>query len=234
MAVKESYHGHRKRLRHKFESASLEGFHDYEVVELLLTFAIPRIDVKPQAKALIKTFGGVGGVLDAPPGELGTVKGVGENTAMFLTMIKDVARVYLRDRRGWKKNINNAEDALDFLSGNFSETVDEGLIALYLDTKNYVLEAEVLHEGDLRDGDVSARRVIKGALAHNARSVIFVHKTCGVRAGEGSPERALAVELEESISAIDIIVHDYLVIGKDFIMSAKAEGWFEKGRGGGG
>lgn len=64
------YHGHRQRLRERFLKSGLDGFADYEVVELLLTLAVPRSDVKPPAKALIARFRNLRGILDAPIGEL--------------------------------------------------------------------------------------------------------------------------------------------------------------------
>src|SRR3972149_6165294 len=97
-----SYLGHRKRLRERFKRTALEGFHDYEVVELLLTYAIPRRDVKPAAKALVKRFGGLKGVLEAKADELGTVDGIGKNASVLLTLLKEVGGVYLRERQGWK------------------------------------------------------------------------------------------------------------------------------------
>ncbi|MFQ5441652.1 MAG: RadC family protein [Thermodesulfobacteriota bacterium] len=229
MAVKKSYHGHRKRLRDKFTSASLDGFHDYEIVELLLTYPIPRADVKPRAKALIKRFGGIGGVLGAGADELSSIKGIGEKSAIFLTLLREVAYAYLRDKKGGGRSINNAEDAVDFLGRNFSDPGGDRFMALYLDTKNYVLDAEVLHEGVLNPFDVSAKGVVENALSRNARSIIFVHNTAGLRAGQGSTDKRMAVELQNKLSAIDIIVHDYLVIGGDYLLSARAEGWFEKG-----
>jgi len=47
MAAEDSQKGHRKRLRDKFIASGLDGFHDYEVVELLLTLGSPRRDCKP-------------------------------------------------------------------------------------------------------------------------------------------------------------------------------------------
>ena len=71
------YHGHRKRLRERFQQSGLAGFAEHEVIELLLTLAIPRLDVKQPAKALLKQFGSLRGVLDAPLTELQSVKGIG-------------------------------------------------------------------------------------------------------------------------------------------------------------
>ncbi|MFQ5829557.1 MAG: hypothetical protein ACE5JD_10440, partial [Candidatus Methylomirabilia bacterium] len=63
---KPHYSGHRQRLRERFLKSGLESFADYEAVELLLTLAIPRKDVKVSAKLAIERFGSLRGVLDAP------------------------------------------------------------------------------------------------------------------------------------------------------------------------
>jgi len=57
MPEKPHYFGHRERLRKRFKKSGAEGFHDYELLELLLTYGIPRRDVKPIAKELINRFG---------------------------------------------------------------------------------------------------------------------------------------------------------------------------------
>ena len=90
------YHGHRKRLRERFLKSGLDGFADYEVVELLLTLAIPRSDVKQPAKALIARFGNLRGILDAPIEELRAVPGIGSVTPVALQIIKAAATLYLQ------------------------------------------------------------------------------------------------------------------------------------------
>lgn len=57
MKEKPDYLGHRKRLRERFNMTGAEGMHDYELLELLLSYAIPRKDVKPIAKKLLKKYG---------------------------------------------------------------------------------------------------------------------------------------------------------------------------------
>ena len=90
------YHGHRQRLRERFIRSGLEGFNDYEVVELLLTLAVPRSDVKQPAKALIERFGNLKGILDAPLEELQKVKGIGSVAPVALRIIRAAAALYLQ------------------------------------------------------------------------------------------------------------------------------------------
>src|SRR6266852_1597324 len=93
---KPHYLGHRSRLRERFLKSGLDGFADHEVVELLLTLAIPRSDVKRPAKALIARFGTLRGILDAPPDALTAVDGIGSITPVALQIIKAAAVLYLR------------------------------------------------------------------------------------------------------------------------------------------
>src|SRR5262245_27308318 len=90
------YLGHRRRLRQRFEKNGLEGFADYEVVELLLALAIPRSDVKPLAKELIARFGNLRGILDAPLSELRSMRGLGEVVPVALRIIREAADLYLQ------------------------------------------------------------------------------------------------------------------------------------------
>src|SRR6185436_2661489 len=81
MGAKPHYLEHRKRLRDRFQKTGIDGLHDYELIELLLTYAMPRVDVKPIAKELIKRFGGLAGTMDATRGELEAVAGMGPVSA---------------------------------------------------------------------------------------------------------------------------------------------------------
>src|SRR5437016_5720802 len=90
--------GHRERLRERFEKSGLDGFADYEVIELLLTLAIPRKDVKPLAKELIRRFGNLRGILDTPLSDLRNVPGIGTVTPVALRIIRAAADLYLQQR----------------------------------------------------------------------------------------------------------------------------------------
>lgn len=218
--------GHRQRLKEKFIKSSLEGFHDYETLELLLTFAIPRRDVKPLAKELLKRFKSLKCVFEATLEELTSVPGVGENTALLLMLLRTAAYSYINEGISVTKVIRSAKDAIDCVS---TEEGGESFTALYLNSKNEVLGIEVLHKGPLGAFAVSPKAVIRKAFSHNARSIIFVHRKPGAKALSGNQGKELIQELEAAASAIDIIVHDHIIIGSDRHISGRELGWVKGG-----
>lgn len=223
--------GHRRRLRERFAKSSLEGFHDYEALELLLTFAIPRRDVKPLAKEMLRRFKGLNGVLDATAEELQTVKGVGSNAAALVAIVKEAALAYLNETPTSAKTIRSAKDVIACLGEQLSSDEEDKLFAVYLSAKNDVLGIEAFCSDVLEKGGTAVKKVIAGALRFNARSVIFVHsRQSGAinPASAGTMERAIATELAAAASAIEVIVHDYIVACEDKHLSAYEMGWLRR------
>ena len=228
-ASEKTARGHRKRLKDRFRKSSLEGFHDYEALELLLTYAIPRRDVKPLAKELIRRFGGLKGVFEARVDALQEVRGVGESAALLLTLLKEMGAAYLKETPNGKNSIHSPEDALSYVNAAPIDRDSEGFHAVYLNSKNEVLGVKKLHEGGLKGMKASPRAVIESAFKHNARSIIFVHYIPAGKIYPTEAERRLSKELHDAATAIDILVHDHLIVGKDEHFSARKSGWL-KGR----
>jgi len=224
--------GHRKRLRGKFSRSGLDGFHDYEAIELLLTFAIPRRDVKPVAKELLKRFKTLRGVFEAPSDELASVKGVGENAAGLLTFLKEAAGAYLKEYGASNMQIKSPKDVVDFLrSSRGGNTLQGGntplgatqarFIAVYLNSKNEVLGLKESEAG------FSFKDIVADAIRHNARSIIFIQLNAGGSSSETAAAKKTARAMQDAASALDILVHDYIVITGDAYTSAREAGWLK-------
>lgn len=222
--------GHRKRLRERYKKSGVDGFHDYEMVELLLTYAVPRRDVKGEAKELVRRFKGMKGVLEATHVELSSVPGVGDSAAVLLRLVKEAANAYLMEQTLGRVTVKSARDVEAFIGEGLKCEKGEELLAVYLNSKNDILGVETIFDGPL-DFSIPARVVIEKAFEHNARSIIFVHSLPGGEAEASKKEKALARSFEEAASAIDIIVHDYLIKGRKSFLSGRELGWV-KGAGG--
>ncbi len=221
---------HRQRLKERFKSDSFDGFHNYEILELLLTYATPKKDVKNLSKVLMHRFKGLRGVLDATPEELKAAAGLSENSAVMLKLIKDVAGVYLKERIMGKDVIRCAKDIIDYLNLTLSGERVEKFLAMYLNSRNELLAVETLHEGTINQTAVYPRKAIEKAFKYNAQGVIFVHNHPSGDATPSDIDRQLTKVLDRAALAIDLIVHDHLIVGRNRHFSARENGWIIGGQ----
>src|SRR6266852_3074966 len=171
------FHGHRQRLRERFMRNGLAGFADYEVVELLLTLAIPRSDVKQPAKALLARFSNLRGILDAPLAELQAVPGIGTVTPVALRIIREVASLYLQQSAESHDALADPYVLARFWRMRIGALANEVFQAGYLDSGYRLLRdgIETLEEGTVDRAAVYPRRVIEAALRRGAAALVFAH-----------------------------------------------------------
>ena len=211
---KPHYLHHRERLRERFRQTGLEGFRDYEALELLLTYAIPRKDVKPVAKELIERFGGFQGVLDASYEELISVNGIKENSATFLRSLKECASFYLKSGLLKKRQITSTSELLNYCRMAMSGLRDEQFRVIFLNSQNEVVGDEVLQEGTVNHSVVYPRKVMERALIHKAASLIFVHNHPGGSHKPSAEDKRLTSQLLSISMSLGIKVLDHLIISK--------------------
>lgn len=210
--------GHRGRLRERFLQSGLDGFHDYEVIELLLTLATPRKDCKDAAKAALKRFKTLAGVLEAAPSELAKVPGIGPINLFGLKLVPAVCQRYLRQRLEGKTPLTNSRELFDYLNHTIRDKTRECFMAIYLDAKNRVIADETLFTGTVTASAVYPREVVKSALAHTAAAVIFAHNHPSGDPAPSPDDMAITRKLTRACSLMGITVHEHLIIG--------AEGYF--------
>jgi DNA repair protein RadC len=210
---KPHYRGHRARLRERFRRTGFNGFQDYEAIELLLGYAIPRKDVKPLAKELIKRFGSLKGVLDAQFDELRSIDGLSDRSATFINILKECGTLYLREGVIEKrKKISSTSALLDYCRSAMSGLRDEQFRAVFLNSQNEVIEDEVINEGTVNQSVVYPRKVMERALHHGATAMIFVHNHPGGSCRPSREDKALTAELVNIAKGLGIRVHDHLII----------------------
>lgn len=172
--AKPSHAGHRERLRSRFLAAP-EAIPDYELLELLLFRTIPRRDVKPLAKELIRIFGSFGEVLSAEPHRLQEIKGVSEATVADFRIVRE-AGLRLSKAKVMKREVISSWTALlDYCSASMAYNPVEQFRILFLDRQNVLIADEVQQKGTIDHTPVYPREVVKRALALNASSIILVH-----------------------------------------------------------
>lgn len=224
MAEKPHYIHHRDRLRARFVKAGTDGFHDYEILELLLTYAISRSDVKPLAKRLITRFGSLAGVLDATVDSLEKVEGIGRRTAVLLVLVKALCREYLAERMKKRDLLSSPNAVVDFARVALAGLSRETFMVVFLNVKNEVIDYETLHEGTLDRAVVYPRRIIEAAFAHHAAAMILLHNHPSGHPEPSGEDLSITRAIADAARVVDIDVVDHLVIGREGYCSLRERG----------
>jgi DNA repair protein RadC len=215
---------HRQRLKKKFSESGVAAFHDYEVLELLLSYAIPRQDVKPLAKELLNNFGSLKGIMDAGKDSLEKVKGVGGHTAILIRLIKEMGILYLKEKAREKPQITCTSELLDYCKTYMGGLKDERFCVIYLDAQNRLTDIETIQEGIVNQAVVYPRKVLENALKQKASAVILVHNHPSGNVKPSDADIRLTKTIRETARILDIIVHDHLIIGENRFFSFREEG----------
>ena len=218
--------GHRERLRERFSRSGFEGFHDYEVLELLLTYAIPRVDVKPIAKRLLKVFGTLAGVFDAPLAELKQIEGMGERGAVFLTLVRQVEVRYLASDLPGKSVFDRPEKVKAHLRLLVQGRGMECFGAIFTDQQNRHVATQILFEGTVDRAAVYPRNLMKRALELDAKGMIIFHNHPGGTPRASDEDIQLTKRMAEAGAPLDIKVLDHFLIAGTEVLSFKENGWF--------
>ncbi|MBI5374003.1 MAG: DNA repair protein RadC [Candidatus Schekmanbacteria bacterium] len=219
-----SSEGHRKRIREKYISGGCAGWHDYELLELLLTYAIPRRDIKPIAKSLVEKFGSLNGVLDAEASELKSIKGIGENCIALLSIIKDIQKIYLQKRLDDKALVTSPKSACDYLMAELKGEKNEKIVVLFLNKGNRPVHTETVQEGTVDRAPLYPRKVVEKALKHHSTAIIVAHNHPGGSLRPSEDDKNITRLLQEALSPLDIKLLDHIIISEKGYFSFREEG----------
>jgi DNA repair protein RadC len=216
--------GHRDRLKDRFERAGIAGLQDYEVLELLLFYALPRKDVKPLAKVLLKRFGSLKGVLDAGNEALEGVPGIGRQAVLFFRLVRDLGSLYLQQRAEEKEQISSTKELIDYCLSSMGGLKDEHFAVIYLNARNKIIRVETIQEGIVNQAVVYPRKVLEKALTHKASAIILVHNHPSGHVRPSDADIRLTRVLQDAARVMDIVLHDHLIVGENRFFSFREEG----------
>jgi DNA repair protein RadC len=215
------YHGHRMRLRERFRGAGADALSDYELLEMVLFRALPRGDVKPLAKSLIKKFGSFAEVVHAPATRLREIDGVGEATITELQLIAAAANRVAKGQLQQRTLLSSWNEVIDYCRTSMAFADKEQFRILFLDKRNQLISDEVQQVGTVDHTPVYPREVIKRALELSATAIILVHNH---PSGDPTPSSAdihMTKAIIDIAKPLGISVHDHIIVGRNGHASMK-------------
>jgi DNA repair protein RadC len=221
---KKHYYGHRKRLRQRFLQQGLDGFQDYEAMELLLLYVARQRDMKPVAKALIERFGSFKNVLDAPAEELQTVEGVGPAAVALIHFVKQAAARYLQQRSRVQFAPESPDVLIQYCIVSMGAEPNERFRVICLDSQFHILDEVDVAEGTVDQATVFPRSVMEVALAAKASTLVFVHNHPNGRVAPSEFDKTLTRGLVLAAKTMGISVYDHIIVSKDNHFSFREHG----------
>jgi len=223
--MKEEACGHRKRLRARFAAGGIGALAEYEVLELLLAYAIPRKDTKPIAKTLLARFGTLAGVMDATDRELLDVPGVGPETVLFLRFVRAFLERYLASKTKARALVRSPDLVRAHLRLLVQGRRTECFGVIFADRGLRVLATEVLFEGDVGRAPVYPRRIVRRALELDAAGMVLFHNHPGGAMRPSEADVRITQAVMDAASALEMRVLDHFLIVDDRVLSFQEQRW---------
>ena len=223
--------GHRERIKEKFLKNGIDGFAEYEILELLLTYCIPRKDTKPIAKELLNKFKSLDNVFKADFDKLSAIDGLGKNSIAFLKLIGDLPSIIYKDELKNKKlvdketlKISNKDVLLKYLRNKIGYEEIEKFYVLYLSSSNEVIEFEENSVGTLDRSSVYPREIYKKIINLNAKSVILAHNHPSDNIIPSKCDIELTNEIAKGLKNFGALLIEHIIITKNSYFSFLEEG----------
>lgn len=216
--------GHRERLRARYRLSGEAALQDYELLELLLTYAIPRRDTKLLAKRLLERFGTLARVFEADPAILEETDGVGPQAATLISLIRPLATRFLMEAPTPKILLRSTGDAAAYFQAKLKGLPEEEVHVAFVNSKNAVTATECLQRGTVDQSVVYVRKVIERALAHKASGFIVVHNHPSGDPAPSPQDREITQALKTAAATVGVRFLDHLVIGETDPFSFKTNG----------
>lgn len=224
MAEKNIHEGHRRRMLETYLRTGLAGFSDVEVLEFVLTFAIPRKDTNPIAHALIDRFQKLHTVMETPMEILCQTPGVTPRAAVLLHLLPELWGRYASSGIDYHQPRNSTELMGEILVPKFRGTRDETVWLLCLDARCRVLDSKQICTGSVNSVNLPIRKIVETALAVNASMVVLAHNHISGIAIPSNEDIETTERLKTTLAAVDVVLADHLIVANDDYVSMRESG----------
>lgn len=212
--VPQSMHGgHRERVKELFLKTGLDSFSPHAVIELLLYYAIPQKDTNPTAHELMRKFGSLSAVFDAPLEELMKVNGIGKSTAILIKMIPQLCRRYEEDLSCGQKTIYDYDEAGKLFAKKFIGRKNEVVMLMLLDSREKILYCDVVNEGSATAANIYIKTVVRLAVRYDAVYAILAHNHPSGECLPSKQDLDTTRWVFDALETVEVRLLDHIIVG---------------------
>ena len=220
--------GHRENVRRRFLTGGLEVFAPHEILELLLFYSIPQKDTNPLAHRLIDKYGNMFNVLSAPVEELQSVDGVGERTAILLSLVFQISRwIRLEAMKEAGVNFLSTKAAGEYCRELFCGKKAEEVWELCLNQRGNLIGQHSMTNGSIVSVSMDLRTLIANAILSHAESILLAHNHPGGDANPSEEDCAATRYIREALSKVNIPLQDHIIVGENEVVSMREAGFLD-------
>jgi DNA repair protein RadC len=213
--IKSSLHsGHRERIKNRFIRNGLKDFDHHSILEMILFFGIPQKDTNEIAHTLLKEFGSISCVFDAPYEELCKVKGVGTHIATLIKLFPCVSSVYLDDKNREQKAFNSYDCIGEYLIPKFVGHTNEVVYIICLDGNLHIKCCELLCEGTAVKANIDIKKIMKFVIKHNCDNVVIAHNHPQGLPMPSSEDVATTEYLTQALKMVGVNLLDHIIVAR--------------------
>jgi DNA repair protein RadC len=229
MANDNPHANHRARVRKRYRSHGLGAFADHEILELLLFYCYPRCDTNKIAHRMVKAFGSLSNLMDADVTDIMSRCGVSENVAVLVSMVPQLAGIYLKSKWDNKTRLDNAKTAGEYATSLFVDATTEMFFLICLNTNKQINHVSLIATGTVDETAVYTRDIVNEALRHKAVSVILTHNHPGGSLRPSRQDMEVTRTIIEGLQFINIQTIDHIIVAGEGYYSFAARRQFVDG-----
>ena len=219
---KPHYLGHRKRLKEKYDRQGINSLADYEIIELLLSYTIPRKDTKEPAKNLLKKCGNIKEIFyNLEKENFTNVKGIGEKSFIFFKFINDIFKLISKEALCAKDKIKSPNDVVSYCRKLMWNLKNEEFKVIFLNSKNEILNISTTEQGIINEAYVYFRKIFEEAFKYRTTAMILIHNHPSGNDEPSQDDIETTKKIIKTAESLNITVHDHIIVTENNYFSFK-------------
>lgn len=216
-----SNEGHRKRVLTRYQKNGLNSLQDYEIIELLLAYTIPRRDTKKIAKKLLSKYPSISEILNTDSKELQEAAGITPRSATLFTLLGDIIPYCMQEQYKRKPIISHRRDVEEHLRFHYGHQRNEYIAVIYLDGAHRIITTEKHLEGTANQCVVYPRKIMEHAFQNKASAIILAHNHPGGTLECSEADWKITKRLFQICKLLEIPLMDHIIISKEKVISLR-------------